>query len=99
MDDRIKTLHPEGKSGVSISKEKYRQVSEAILEVVGEEGEHTFKELVPAVKRTLQDGFEGSISWYVTTVKLDLEARGLLERIPKSRPQRIRLRGRIPPRS
>ena len=34
---------------------------------------------------------EGSISWYVTTVKLDLEARGLIERVPRSRPQRLRM--------
>ena len=29
--------------------------------------------------------------WYVTTVKLDLEARGQLKRVPKSRPQRVKL--------
>lgn len=32
----------------------------------------------------------GSVSWYTTTVKLDLEARGELERVPGSRPQRLR---------
>jgi len=39
----------------------------------------------------LQSSFDGSISWYVTTVKLDAEARGLIQRVPKSRPQRLRL--------
>jgi hypothetical protein len=34
---------------------------------------------------------EGSISWYVTTVKLDLEARGLIARVPGSHPQRLRM--------
>jgi len=33
----------------------------------------------------------GSISSYTTTDKLDLEARGLIERIPGSRPQVLRL--------
>ena len=32
----------------------------------------------------------GSLSWYLTTVKLDLEARGLIERVPHSVPQRLR---------
>ncbi len=32
----------------------------------------------------------GSIGWYTTTVKLDLEARGLIERIEGSKPQRLR---------
>jgi len=40
----------------------------------------------------LRERFEGSVSWYFTTVKLDLEARGILERVPGERPQRIRLK-------
>jgi hypothetical protein len=39
----------------------------------------------------LMGKLEGSISWYATMVKLDLEARGEIERIPGSSPQRIRL--------
>ena len=35
--------------------------------------------------------FDGSISWYVTTVKLDLEARHVVERIPGTSPQQLRL--------
>lgn len=31
----------------------------------------------------------GSVSWYVTTVKLDLEVKGELERVAKSSPQRL----------
>lgn len=32
-------------------------------------------------------------SWYVTTVKLDLEARGMVARVPHTRPQRVVLTG------
>jgi hypothetical protein len=39
------------------------------------------------------DAFEGSVSWYVTTVKLDLETRGVVERVPGQKPQRLRLAG------
>jgi hypothetical protein len=37
----------------------------------------------------------GSVGWYTTTVKLDLEARREIERVPGSRPQRLvrRVRG------
>ena len=56
-------------------------------------GEITFGELVADVRCELADRFDGSVTWYVTTVKLDLEARGVIERIPKSRPQRICLAG------
>jgi hypothetical protein len=35
----------------------------------------------------------GSLVWYVTTVKLHLEAIGEIERVPGAKPQRIRLIG------
>jgi hypothetical protein len=36
--------------------------------------------------------FEGSIPWYVTTVKLDLEARGVIERVPGPGEQKLTLK-------
>ena len=48
-------------------------------------------DLVEDVGRKLDGSFDGSINWYVTTVKLDLEARGVVERIPGKSPQRLRL--------
>ena len=39
----------------------------------------------------LKNKFSGSIPWYVVSVKLDLEARGILERIPKTSPHRLRI--------
>jgi hypothetical protein len=41
--------------------------------------------LLPADREAL-----GSVSWYTTTVKLDLEVRGEIERIEGSKPQRLR---------
>ncbi len=89
-EERILTLHPEGKQGVNISKAKYDAISNAILEVLKERGEVSFQDLPEAVSAQL-GAFDGSVSWYVTTVKLDLEARGLIERVPKVTPQRLRL--------
>ena len=91
MEEKIKTLHPQGKQGVNIDRAKYDTIRAAILDVVGTQGEVRFKDLPAAVEASLQEPFDGSLSWYVTTIKLDLEARGLLERVPGASPQRLRL--------
>ena len=86
------TRHPDpGKSGVNISRQKYDAIRAAILDAIRARGEITFKDLAQDVRTGLAGRFDGSISWYVTTVKLDLEARGLIERVPKNRPQCLRL--------
>jgi hypothetical protein len=56
-----------------------------------ENQEMTFTELGKAVRRRLEGTFEGSISWYYTTVKLDLEARGIIEQTGSGSPQLLRL--------
>jgi len=91
MADRILTKHPAGKAGVNIAREKYDAVRLAILQAIGDCGELAFRELAGEVSLRLDREFEGSVSWYVTTVKLDLEARGEIERIPNRRPQVLRL--------
>ena len=92
MEERILTRHPEkGKQGGRISKAKYSTVRDAILESVSSYGEITFDDLIDEVNRKLQGHFDGSISWYVTTVKLDLEARRVIRRVPQSSPQRLQL--------
>ncbi len=89
---KITTKHPEpGKQGVRISQAKYEAVREAILESLQANSEMTFTELTNVVQQRLASTFEGSISWYVTTVKLDLEARNEIRRVPRTRPQRLRL--------
>ena len=91
MKDMIRTLHPDKKQGVNISKEKYEIIRQAILCVLQEQKEITFMNLSRAVEKEVNGNFEGSVTWYVTTVKLDLEARGKVKRVPNSRPQLVRL--------
>jgi hypothetical protein len=43
------------------------------------------------IRKFIQE-FRGSIGWYTTIVKLDLEARRLIERIPDKKPQHLRLK-------
>lgn len=93
---RIQLKHPDpGKSAPRISSEKYGAVKSAIMRVVAEdENGILFKDLPGRVSELLStDQLEnlGSVGWYTTTVKLDLEARGLIERVPGSNPQRLRL--------
>jgi hypothetical protein len=91
MKTMIRTLHPEKKQGVNISQEKYEIIRDAILCVLQEQKEITFMKLSRAVEKEVKGKFDGSVTWYVTTVKLDMEARGQIKRVPKSRPQLVRL--------
>ena len=91
MRDMIRTLHPEKKQGVNISREKYEIIRNAILCVLQTQKEITFMNLSRAVEKEVNGNFEGSVTWYVTTVKLDLEARGQIKRVTNSRPQLVRL--------
>ena len=83
-----------GKQPTHIAKWKYDLVRTAILAAVpAEEGGVEFSRLPELVEGQLSPGdLErlGSVSWYTTTVKLDLEVKGEIERVPGSRPQRLR---------
>ena len=70
------TLHPDPtKKGVNIDRAKYDIMKAAILELLAEQEDATFGGLLTEVETHLKDTFDGSISWYYITVKLDLEAR------------------------
>jgi hypothetical protein len=92
MNERVRTWHPDPqKKGVSINKDKYEIIRAVIFHSLKENKEMSFRELIDDVELKLTGNFDGSIPWYVTTVKLDLEARKIIERIPKSNPQKLRL--------
>jgi len=92
-EEKIMTLHPEeGKQGTNISRSKYEMIRQAILDAIRSQGTITFKGLVSLIDYNLRNRFEGSIPWYVTTVKLDLEARGEIERLPGPGEQRLVLK-------
>ena len=89
--ERILTKHPQGKSGVHISKAKYDTIRAAIVDALRANGDLTFSEITGAIERKLAGRFDGSISWYAECVKLDLEVRGVIERVAGTRPQKLRL--------
>lgn len=87
------TLHPEGKQGVNILKRRYETIRDFILETIREREEISFQELSDLAEEKLSTTFDGKVLWYVVTVKLDLEARDMIERIPKTSPHVLRLKG------
>jgi hypothetical protein len=83
----ILTLHPHGKNGRAIDKGKYETVKKAMISLLEAE-ELTHTELFERLNRVLRGHFDGNISWFGETVKLDLEARRIIERFGgKSAPQ------------
>ena len=88
---KILTLHPDGKTGVNILKRRYDVISKFILKTIKQKKEITFQELTDLAVNQLSESFDGKIIWYMVTVKLDLEARKIIERIPKTSPHKLRL--------
>ena len=97
-DDKVFCQTPTpGKHLTRIDRWKYDLVHSAILAFVpsNEQGVE-FRELPALVEQQLDPGDLaklGSVSWYTTTVKLDMEVKGEIERIPGSKPQKLRLPG------
>jgi len=90
MEEKILTQHPEGKPGVNISKAKYDLMRATILDCLVGASELAHPELDGCVHKKLDGRFDGSVSWYMEGVKLDLEARRVIERTA-TQPQRYRL--------
>ena len=90
-DEKIMTLHPDINKGVYISLKKYTLMKDTILNVLNKNKEISFKELGNEVEEQLEGKFEGSIMWYYTTVKLDLETRNIIQRIQKTSPQIVKM--------
>ncbi len=90
LEEKTLTRHPLGKSGRNVDKRKYETLKQAILSALRKK-ELTHTELFDQLKKSLKGKFSGNISWYGETVKLDLEARKMIERT-SAKPQRYRLK-------
>jgi hypothetical protein len=89
---KILTKHPRGKTGRNIDRQKYHEIKEAIVSAL-KTNDLTHTELFSLLNQKLKRKFSGNISWYAETVKLDLEARKIIERTA-SKPQKYRLKSR-----
>ena len=89
--EQIQTLHPQpGKTNKRISLEKYNVIKDNILSIL-KDIELTHTELMEKLYDNVKDTFEGGVQWYGETVKLDLEARKIIERTG-TKPDRYRMR-------
>lgn len=87
--ESIQTLHPDpNKTNKKIELDKYVQIRDALLSILAD-CEPTHTEMMEALFNKVKGNFVGGVQWYGETVKLDLEARQLIERF--SKPERYRL--------
>ena len=86
------TAHPEPKKpGARIEKAKYDLMRNAILEKLRTYGALPFEKMGNMIEEQLLKKFDGPVIWYYTTVKLDLEARGVIRRVPNTEPQLLEI--------
>ncbi|HSD64423.1 MAG TPA: hypothetical protein VLB50_11510 [Ignavibacteriaceae bacterium] len=90
IEEKILTKHPLGKNGKNISKQTYDLFKGEILLILRKK-ELTHNQLFSELNNKLMKKFAGNISWFGETVKLDLEARRLIERTA-SKPQKYKLK-------
>jgi hypothetical protein len=89
-DEMIQTLHPQAdKTNKKILLSKYNFIKENILAILSDK-ELTHTELMEELFLRVKDNFDGGVQWYGETVKLDLEARQIIERT-KSKLQKYKL--------
>jgi hypothetical protein len=92
--DKVECRTPTpGKKPTRIERWKFDAIRRAILEAVrADKGGVLFSDLTEEVRQRLSaDELQsvGSLMWYVTTVKLELEVRDEIRRVPGETPQRL----------
>src|SRR5215471_8872002 len=93
--DKVQLRHPDSKKvAPRIDKDKYDVIRAALLKAIPDNEQGVpFEGLDVRVAKLLSKTARyniSSIGWYTAGVKLDLEAQGLIERVPGSQPQRLR---------
>ncbi|MGJ3242625.1 MAG: DUF6958 family protein [Opitutales bacterium] len=83
-----------GKQPVRIDAWKYHLIKDRLVEVLRSKGPQTHKDLTQQIGRLLKNPEKdklGSVAWYTTTVKLDLECKGMISRVNGSRPHQFKI--------
>lgn len=94
MEQRILLMHPAGKKAVSMDKDKYDVLKQALLNFLKEAGESTHTEILKTITYNFRKNnikFQGSVEWHLEWVKLDLEARNEICRSNGKSPDTYRI--------
>jgi molybdopterin-guanine dinucleotide biosynthesis protein A len=86
--EKIQLLHP-SKSAIKLEVFKYVLIKHFILRTLKNRGSISFSELKNMAEIELNHQIKGSISWNLIHVKMDLEARGIICRIPQKESNRV----------
>lgn len=92
--EMFQALHPDpNKQGTRVTKSTYEADKNALLKVIPSNKEgiafmDLSKAVIPQLSKELNE--TTSQGWWATTVKLDLEARGLIERFNHQGKQHLR---------
>ena len=90
MDQKVQLKHPQGKNPINMSKNKYDLLKPVVLKYLRAQAKATFTEISAGIAQDFKRNktkFKGSLPWYLEWVKLDLEARKILKRVPNTSPQ------------
>lgn len=94
MEQKIQLRHPQGKKAVSINKDKYELLKTETVSYLTENPDGTFSDISKTITQNFMEKkikFDGSLNWYLEWVKLDLEAQGIIKRVPMTTPQKYML--------
>jgi len=83
MEQRLQLSHPAGKKAVTMVKSKYDIIKKAILKCLDKKGGLSHTDMLKAMNDDFKKNkitFEGSVEWYMESVKLDLEANKIIKR-------------------
>jgi len=92
MARKILASHLKVKKGRSPEKVKYGDVAGYLIKCMRSRP-LTFTQMTKCVEKKAR-GFRGSIPWYTESIKLDLEARDVIERVP-GKEDRYRIKKKV----
>jgi hypothetical protein len=81
--DKVALIHPEGKKGISMEREKYNELRKSFLLAVQSKPGSSFDDLLHAVEKDLDKrkvNIKGSLQWNLFWVTLDLESKKQVKR-------------------
>lgn len=85
------TEHPNGEPTYTIPEASYQLVRNTIIDMLRGQTSVPLQAIIDEVEAQSAAELDKSARWYVTTVKMDLEARGVIERVDGVSPQELRL--------